>query len=208
MKILICFFASFVLALICVRCDKDCANTHFFDLPLKVYGISDTVSIGDTITIKINIPDKLREQETDTQYEFIDYDFKLVTYPVRLDSLPLSTATANSFNWFTITGESLYANDEYLISPTLINHEYIYEAKIVPKKKGLFLFSIFSFSNNRIPLSKPNGPCKKGVFHVAMKFQNNVDANFHFLQESLEPAYQKTTRKVFDENAGFCFYVR
>jgi hypothetical protein len=111
MKILICFFANFVLVMICVRCDKDCANTHFFDLPLEVYGVSDTVSIGDTITIKINIPDKLREQETDTQYEFIDYDFKLVTYPVRLDSLPLSTATANSFNWFTITGESLYAND-------------------------------------------------------------------------------------------------
>jgi hypothetical protein len=210
MKALIYFIIPGLLfCTFCTNCNKDCITSHYFELPIEAYGISDTLNINDTIRIKFTIPDKLKERDTQDFYDFVNYDFKLITVTIRLDSIPVSSVTESDFDWITIKGNSTFASNDYLVTPSYSNHEYQYEVRIIPKKKGLFEFSINSIAHDRInPLAKPNGRCSKGTFHVVMKLQNNIDVNYEFLQESTSSVYKKLDRKRFDEYAGICFYVR
>lgn len=193
----------------CSGCKDDCSSGNLqFDLPLQVYGIKDTLHFGDTIRIKLDIPDKLNERRTGVSYDFIDYNFKLITYNVKIDSLPAISNTIETFNWKTLNGESKYIADAYLIFPKYSNHTYQYEAIFTPKQKGLFVFGMNSTFSNRTPLLKVEGPCSKYPVEVYMKLENDTNTNFEFLKQSPDMSQSNLDRQRFDEFAGFCFYVR
>jgi hypothetical protein len=203
------FLISIIFGICCVNCNKDCGTSHYFELPIYVSGVSDTVRLNDTIRVKVIIPERLRERDSEDFYDFINYDFKLITGIVRLDSVPVSPVTETDFDWITLKGQSIFDTDLYTVHPENTNQEYQYEVFIIPKKKGLFEFSMNSIASYRInPLATPIGRCSKGDYNVVMELQDSVDVNFEFLQESSSSTYMKLDRKRFDEFAGCCFYVR
>ncbi len=188
--------------------DCKCPNPIEFDLPLEVYGLQDTLSLGDTLRIKLEIPDRLAEQNSGVLYEFIDYDFMLKSNIDKIDTLPVGLGTIEYFDWTTTIGESKYDGGVFFVVPLYENHTYHYEVLITPKQKGLFLFAMGSISSRLHPLEKPEGPCSKYTVQVYPKLENETNVNFEFLQNSPEPLYANLDRKRFDEFAGFCFYVK
>jgi hypothetical protein len=195
----------------CLGCKKDCGNGSNleFDLPLKAYGSEDTLNIGDTIRIRLDIPDKIPERTSGYVYDFIDYEFKLITYVVQINLSPVGTDSKSTFDWVTIEGKSEYFNNCFIVKPTYLNNLYQYEVLIIPKQKGLFNFGMNSIANNRInPLAKLDGPCSKRPVVAYMKLVNDTNVNFEFLKQSPDLVQSKIDRKRFDEYAGFCFYVR
>jgi hypothetical protein len=198
-----------VLFFCCSGCKDDCVNGSLeFDLPLKAFGIMDTLNIGDTIKIRLDIPDKLPERNSGHVYDFIDYNFKLITYIAQIDILPTGTDSKGTFDWITLKGESEYNNGVYLVLPSYLNNTYQYEVHIIPKQKGLFNFGMNSDNYRANPLAKLSGPCSKLPVSAYMKLINDTNVNFEFLMQSPEPIYQRLNQKRFDEYAGFCFYVR
>jgi len=208
-KILLPAMLAFFLTCSCSRCFEDCGNGALeFDLPLKVYGVKDTIGLGDTLRIRLDVPDRLVERSNGELYSFIDYDFELISYIGRVDSMPTVADTKLYFNWIDAEGESTYFGGVYIISPKYHDNTYQYEALIIPKQKGLYVFGMNSDFSRASPLAKLDGPCSKRPVYVYMKLENLMDVNFEFLQYSPEPVYINLDRKRFDEFAGFCFYVR
>lgn len=188
--------------------DCKCPNPIEFDLPLEVYGQKDTLSLGDTLRIKLEIPDRLAERNSGVVYEFIDYDFMLKSNIDKIDTLPVGLGTIDYFDWTTTAGESKYDGGVFFVLPSYADHTYRYEVLITPKRKGLFVFDMNSIFTRLFPLEKPEGPCSKYTVQVYPKLENETNVNFEFLQNSPEPLYANLDRKRFDEFAGFCFYVK
>lgn len=206
------FFYLFVTLLVslssCNGCKDDCTGSLQFDLPLQAYGIKDTLYLGDTLRVKLAIPDKLTERFSGREYDFVDYNFKLVTYIGRIDTLPTGTDSKGTFDWTTLQGESQYFGNVFIVHLSYSDHTYHYEVLITPKRKGLFIFGMNSDFGNTSPLEKLDGPCSKEPVEVFMKLENDTNTNFEFLQLSPEPVYKNLNRQRFDEFAGFCFFVR
>lgn len=196
------------LSACCPFDDCKCPNPIEFDLPLEVYGQKDTLSLGDTLRIKLEIPDRLAERNSGVVYEFIDYNFMLISYIPKIDSLPIGLSAIEYFDWTTIVGESKYEYDVYFVVPSYDNHTYHYEALITPNRKGLFVFGMSSDFSRAIPLEKPEGPCSRYTVQVYPKLKNETNVNFEFLQNSPDSIQSSIDRKRFDEFAGFCFYVK
>lgn len=194
----------------CTECKEkeDCISGNLqFDLPVQVYGVQDTLDFGDTLRIKFDIPDKMAERNSGESFAFNDYNFKLITYMVKIDSSPATANSITSFDWITVTGESKYESGVFLVMPTYTDHAYHYEVKIIPKQKGMFVFGMNSDFSRNSPLEKLTGPCYKGDVEAYMKLTNDPDVNFEFLKHSPDLSQANTDRKRFDEYAGFCFYV-
>ncbi len=193
----------------CTGCKDDCSSGNLqFDLPVQAYGIKDTLFQGDTIRIRLNIPDKLAERNSGVLYDFIDYSFKLITYIVKIDSFPATANSQATFDWITLQGESQYVGDIFLVLPTFTDNTYHYEVLITPKQKGLYVFGMNSDFSRVSPLKELKGPCSKNSVEPTMKLEDNTNVNFEFLKHSPDPSQANIDRKRFDEFAGFCFYVR
>lgn len=210
MKMKIPLFLAILLLSLPACCPfDDCKcpeNSLEFDLPLEVYGQKDTLSQGDTLRIKLEIPDRLDERNTDVGYEFIDYDFKLINYITRIDTLPLGFDDEVTFDWTVLVGDTV--GNVFFVMPSYDDHAYHYEVLITPKRKGLYVFGMNSDFSRLTPLEKPDGPCKRRPVAVYPKLVNETNVNFEFLQNSPEPIMANLDRKRFDEFAGFCFYVK
>lgn len=193
----------------CADSKVDCDNgTLLFNLPLEMYGIKDTISIGDTIRIKLEIPYQLPEQHSGAIYDFVDYDFKLINYIERIDTNPVCLGSKEMFDWHVTRGRLKYRNNHFVVSPSFENNAYWYEALIIPKQKGLFVFGMNSTHNRHAPLAKIQGPCTNNPLDVQVKLVNDTPANFGFLKRCPDPSYQKMDRKRFDAFGGMCFCVR
>ena len=170
--------------------------------------MKDTLYLGDTIRIKLDIPDKLPERNSGVVYDFVDYSFKLITYMVKIDSLPATANSKETFNWITLQGESQYVGDVFLVLPTFSDNGYHYEVFITAKQKGLYVFGMNSTFSRASPLDGLEGPCSKNSVEPTMKLEDDSNVNFEFLKQSPDPSQANIDRKRFDEFAGFCFYVR
>jgi len=209
MRTLFYLFAALIIYLnSCVGCKDNCTGNLQFNLPLQAYGIKDTLYLGDTLRVKLEIPDKLAERYSGNEYDFIDYNFKLVTYIVKVDSLPTTADSKGTFDWTTLEGESKYLGGVFLVTPYYSNHVYHYEVLISPKTKGLFVFGMNSDFLQLSPLEKLDGPCSKEPVEVFMKLENIANTNFEFLKLSPDPSQANTSKQRFEEYAGFCFFVR
>jgi hypothetical protein len=208
MKYIIFLGIAFLPIVLCLyNCQKECGS-RVYELPIEYYGVKDTLDIGDTIHLKISIPDRLLAQGTDDWYEFDDYDFRIESVLSRLDTIMFDQLVGKDyFEWVTVVGRTLPTELPRLV-PDYDGKQYLYEAYLVTKRGGLFELAISSFHNTRFPLPQPEGRCKKGGVNVTMKILNIVDSNFEFLQMSEVEGYRKTKKEVFEDYAGVCFYVR
>ena len=198
----------FTLIVLSESCKDNCDGNIEFDLPLQAYGIKDTLQIGDTIRIRLEIPESMPERYSKVYYDFIDYNFKLITYILRIDTLPVITASKNHFDWITTIGESHYNGDVFTVNPVYSEGGYYYEILMIARQKGLFEFGMNSVFSNRFPLKKLNGPCSENSVKIYVKLVNDNNNNYEFLQLSPEPVYQNLSRERFESYAGFCVFVR
>lgn len=196
----------------CTQCTPDndeCGNTALeFDLPLQVFGNKDTLNVDDTLTLALKIPDVLTERNRGFEYELIDYNFKLVNYVVKIDSMSTTSESARDFYWVVNKGLTQYVSGAFLVLPEYSNHVYEYEAKVIPKAKGLYVFGMNSDYSGGIPLEKVNGPCSNRAVEIFVKLEDDSNSNFEFLKLSPDPIQNNIDKKRFQEFAGFCFFVR
>ncbi len=212
MKVLFFFIAFSILILSpLIRCN-DCTGSLQFDLPLQVYGLKDTLSLGDTIRVKLEIPEKLIEKFSGRTYDFINYDFKLINSIGRIDTFPTGSDSNGLANWITLQGESKLSGgpdlNVFLVLPSYTNNVYNYEVLIIPKQRGLFVSGMNTDAYQANPLKKLKGPCSKEPVQVYVKLVNVGNNNYEFMKLSPAPEIVNVSKNQFEEAAGFCFFVR
>jgi hypothetical protein len=211
MKFIILLFA--LLPLLFTACDPydtgvTCRGQLEFHLPLEVVGLKDTLQIGDTLIFRLAFPDQLNEHRSGVAYDFLDYDFRLSTLLGRIDSLPISAATKDYFDFFVVKGEATYASGSYYIRPEYTDGFYEFEAFYVAKRAGLFGNSTISNYDRHRPLKKLEGPCCKDVVYILPEYVSIHSDNYDFMKFSPSDAQANVDRQRFEEAAGFCFFVR
>lgn len=208
------FFLLSIWVVVCNCCtackNDDCSSGSLqFNVPVQVYGIKDTLHLGDTLRIKLEIPEQLQERNSGIQYDFINYNFKLITYMARIDTFPTGTDSKGTFDWITLKGQSIYSSiGAYTVNPDYKSNKYEYEVLIITKIKGLFAFGMNSVFFRASPLKQLEGPCSKNEVEVYAKLINDTNVNYEFLKNSPDPSQANMDRQRFDDFAGFCFYVK
>lgn len=192
----------------CKPSDVDCSTGNLqFDLPVQVIGLKDTLQIGDTLRIKLEIPDRMPERRSGIEYDFVDYEFMLSTTILRMDTSYVVPAP-NHFDFEALIGEVSYINGSQFIKTSYKNHIYTFEAILIAKRKGLFVNSLISESTRHYPLKKLEGPCSKNVVYVYPKLALGIDNNYDFVKFSPSEPQANVDQQRFEEAAGFCFFVQ
>jgi hypothetical protein len=211
LKIIFLLIGLTILITSCNGCKNDnCKSGNIqFNIPVQVYGIKDTLSLDDTLRIKIEVPEHLAERNTGITYDFIDYNFKLITYMVKIDTSHSRITYKGDFDWVTLKGQSIYSSTgEYTVNPEYQNNKYSYEVLVVPKKKGLYSFGMNSVFFRASRLQQLEGPCSENEVEIYTKLINDTNVNFEFLKNSPDPSQASIDWQRFEDFAGFCFYVK
>jgi len=140
----------------CKPYDENCKYHAKFEFPVKFEPTDSIINIGDTITITSRISNKLWDIDSTNVYYFENLSFGLEYYIYKLDTV------VEGQNFIPYSDDFIHHVDSnfFVIHKTLNKvigvdyafdentNEYYFEAKLIPQKKGLFLFEIDSKLNN------------------------------------------------------------
>ncbi|MGH2565696.1 MAG: hypothetical protein ACRDE5_14365, partial [Ginsengibacter sp.] len=173
-------------------------SSIYFTVDAKVYPDKDSINVGDTIFVEINIPTTLPDQFN----KMINYSkannlgtdmgfVKLVNAsPIQLDD------AVPYFTFYLISGKetpspSVNLIKEYLFEET--GGRYLFKLAIIPKNGGTYSFNLGSAVN----VIREGNSCPKASFNFLLK--NTTDQHYY-----LYPGGSWVT----PAGADYYFYVR
>ena len=173
-------------------------SSIIFNVDAKVYPDKDSINIGDTIYVEVNIPTTLDDQNNTT----VDYSkannlgtvmgfVRLVNVsPIKLDD------AVTDFSYFQISGKEIPSANSKLLKEYLFEESggrYLFKLAIIPKSSGIFSFNLENAAN----VIRKGNSCPKATFNFLLK--NTTDQHYY-----LYPGGTGVT----PDGADYYFYVR
>ena len=206
---------------------EDCPKE--FVIPGEYRPISDTYSVGDTISFTSKFYKDLFERTLVRNYDFSGLEIEIgallqrmdtVFYMDRVTQKPFATnLDFNSyFNLLPSNSVDIYVDSEGISSP---NGKYIFENdtfycsfSFVLKKAGLFFLQTRTGFGSRFDPDFP-GRCSSiagsDTYYVYFDINNGHHGNIHLFQEAYDPSefqyYWGTPDRHFYDRGGYCFIV-
>lgn len=135
------FFVVTIVLITVSNCSRsDCYREYSFDFPVNIYPVNDTINIGDTLWIEINIANTIEDKETGEIVDISDLDLHFVMFNSRYDNLYIN----NSIEDFDI----YLTKGVFQVSPTRSfvafenTNDKNFKMAIVPKTTGGQMLSI------------------------------------------------------------------
>jgi hypothetical protein len=163
------------LFLTSIGCGKDCVETTYnFNLPLKAYPNKDTIKVGDSIWVEIDVANSFVDAQSQ---KIIDYSNaenlgSFITFQKITGSAPDISDAVDSLTIETLKGKLLRKVPlglEYNFVEE--NNRYLFKIVIIARKRGTYRFG-FSNSNNTF---RKTDKCTKANFNI-----NFIGTNQHF----------------------------
>lgn len=138
----------FLLAFSCEKQQEKNYKNLFFELPISVYPVKDTLRVGDTLWIETKSSDLLYESSTKKTYQIANVDFSTRIAVLRNETpryLSQQPGALNSFKVVTIIRGIEQPQETF--ADFKFNHEnnqYIAHCGLIPQKKGVYSFTFFS----------------------------------------------------------------
>lgn len=211
--ITILFAAIVALISSCGRCEKGGRTDHWYDLPVNITPSKDTFSIGDTIWIENSFNDVLLNKNYNKTYTIKDFDFKSNMVIKDLNTPKYATSykdpklitiegTTTGANIGTVDYQVLYIGYDYA------NNQYKYKVAFVVDKPGFYYLGFFSYRTgvNRDDIDITECPSEN--MKVTYKTNNHGDNNYEMVKNAVDPTFSVLSKEEFDENGGYCFYIR
>ena len=170
-KVIIVLFASFLLTNASCNCSKDCTAIYYkFELPVKIVPDTDTLQLGDSLTIIIDESNSFVELQSGTLVPF--KRAANLGSAISFGRRDLTTGSfeyaANDFDFTMLKGKSVKSTNSSISRGYLFiekNNRYRFHLVIKPKKPGLYQM-VFSHSNNTY---RESAPCDKANFTINLK---------------------------------------
>jgi hypothetical protein len=176
--------------------NKDnCFVYHQVTFPFNMYAKSDTISLGDTVSIELAFPRRLKEVLYD-DYLYLPKDFfrhvvsiiKIDKDSIELNNLQSSTGDIFDFNAIALVGELSYTfgsynqHIDYLITEDSVFGDF----KFIALDTGTYVFylSDFAYYNFRddLPYALSNTECYESYWHGLM-LNENPDNNYYIIKK-------------------------
>lgn len=197
------------------RCDFN--GTHDFLIPSTLTPALDTFSVGDTIFFSSIFEDRVYDRGLGKHVVLSDFKFNPLTQIYRLDTTQIKSA----LNFFTVLIDELYDPRFTFaeVGPLMWSNYYYHngtyklEYKIIPRKKGLFLFQ-YGLSLHLTPNQTFDGMCPnlRGWLDSYSDLNGTADNNIDFLELSPNSHYNDwillKPEDRFHSKGGYCFFVK
>jgi len=195
-KLIVLFSISFVVSLF--SCNKNyCVERFQYTLNHDMYANNDTINIGDTVFLDIDIPTRLKDELSG---EIIQFPDKLLWHAIKItridkDSVSLSSiySTGAILDFDTLLFKGSLAESFHLwsrdINLTYKGGRAIGHFGFIAKSSGTFVFDLFdrSFWTFDDPLSTydiylNDHDCTEWYWH-SLYINNNTDNNYYIIQQ-------------------------
>lgn len=176
-------------------CDE---STIFFNVDAKVYPDKDSINMGDTVFIEVNLPTTLVDQNNRP----IDYSQAsnlgtVMGFMKVVDTSPIKLEDAiKDFDFKLFSGREIPSLKPQLLKEFLFQESggrYLFKLAIIPKSSGTFSFNIGNAAN----VMRKGKSCPKASFNFLLK--NTTDQHYY-----LYPGGAGVT----PAGADYYFYVR
>lgn len=201
-------------------CDKDCNNSvrnYEFVLPVTLTPAIDTFRIGDTIKIVAEFSNSVYDRANDRFFLLDSFRFYPTTRIIRIDT----TTGTDSFDDFEIIIPMKFDYERFdgsRGSQTLFGQytytqegEYILNYKIIPLKKGVYLFRHASSVSSYESEQDFPGRCELNGSYGISVLNDNIDNNIELLEDSPDPHFSEwileKPEKRFYKHGSYAFVV-
>jgi hypothetical protein len=148
------YFSLFTLLI--TSCGKECKTYYSFEMPVTISPVKDTISIGDTLWLEINVTSMLKDRESNT---LIDVKNQMLTWDQNMtiffrkivntsNSIAEQEDAVSKFDFFYEKGKLVdyTGNLAKGIEFNYENGNYSIIAGIIPKDSGIY-FLTFHFDD-------------------------------------------------------------
>ena len=217
MKNILLLFSVILLLYSCVK--KECqiaGGYHIFEIPVNFSPTVDTIHLGDTIDVESRFNQLVYDRSTDQSYLLENFQLTSESRIIKIDENPANRAALENFE--VIVGDKYDLNPINYSSGTIgligkyesFDGEYSVQYKLIPKVKGLYVFS-----HNCLVLDENQffeGKCPN-VLVGALPIINNSDSegnNVDILLNSPDPHYSEWILVNPEDrfNGSYAFYVK
>ena len=202
------YFSFF--ALLIASCGKfnSCKTYYTFEMPVTISPVKDTVSIGDTLWLEINVTSLLKDRESNTVIDVKDqmltWDenmmifFRKIVFPSK--HIADQEDAVSKFDFIYETGKfvkytgNLAKGMEFYYN----NGQYLLKTGIIPKESGIFFFT-FMFDNkstnvhdSEFDVNLTDTKCKEVLSEIYYEVNKQNDGSYNtnrdvLLQNLTEP---------------------
>ncbi len=191
---------------------KDCGgglgsnqiNLHF-QLPVKIYPLKDTFSVGDTIWIEQEFSDNLQNTQNNKYYTLRNFDFKISYSFIDLNQIGSRTITNPKI--VVYTGSNTQENSTK-VGFKYENNTYRYKAAFIAQQKGLFLLEFGSTMSEAKGSNTGVTQCENEYYQITFYNNEQANCNFEFLKKSVDKFYQDRSSDLFNSAGSYAFYVK
>lgn len=203
-------FIISLLTIFSCKPKKNCNVFYQVHFPFNLHAKSDTISIGDTVYLDVNLSRNFKEVLSGNNLylpeEFIKHNiaiFKLDKDSVNLDDIS-STGGLSDFNSLSLIGSlgPNFHNWERLANYIFTKDSAVGSYRFIAKDTGTFVFylSDAAYYNYHSPLSKynisfGNIDCTESYWH-GLFVNDNIDNNYYIIQK----------RHAFFDTTSFKYY--
>jgi hypothetical protein len=171
----IIFFSVLLLTNSSCNCGKDCTAIYYnFELPAKIFPDNDTLRLGDSLTVFIDVSNSFVELQSGTLVPF--KRAANLGSTISFGRKNLSTGAfdqvANDFDFILLKGKESRAINPSLTRSYLFteeNNRYRFHLVIKPKKPGLYKMIL----SNSVNTFRESAPCDKANFTTILKETNH-----------------------------------
>lgn len=202
-----------LIAVCFTNCEKKCKNAYFFEFPFTINPASDTISIGDTLTIESIYDSQLLDKNSNEYIQVNDYDFHFDIFLLKLDSLENYSfdyfdLVVNKGNLTTITFSDGHKKER--IKYSYENSKNYFSLNIIPQKKGIYYIAQRPYITGvkYDDLHITDTECEERVDDYNVNTNKLQDNHFYLLSYSTDPDYKNSSYSDFTKIGGFCFVVK
>jgi len=211
---------SFTWMLTASTCDKDCndsVGTYKFVIPVSISPTTDTIRIGDTLTIVSVFENEVLDRTSMKTYLLDSFLFFPVTNLFKIDSLETSIAPLDLFDYFIDENKFDYSIASFSDgSKSLTGSNYAYDGntyslvfKLIPRQIGTF-FLQHGCSIDLIDQNFP-GYCERNGMKAVTLLNENDGNNLYLLEDSPDPHFSEwilaKPKQRFYDLGGYAFVV-
>ena len=191
----------------CLLYEQPCRTDYHFNFQVELFPALDTIDVGDTVYLKIDIPAEMTDTETGQTEQVSEADF----------DIHAGISTYDSNHYYLMDGYFDYVNvvGEVAFTGSRISARFRQNDDgsrslwfgFIPKYKGVYSIHCFDLFESRGNSPTIGKKCTEFYYLTYEMNRGNLDSNNYYLLKHIPPEVFATYEQFYF-SGFYAFYVR